>query len=356
MLAIWCWAVEKILSDPRRIVHAPHTTDFKSWSFLKSPDLGKGFERQGIEPTLGSGFQVARIEAMPNNTFNAPRRALDTGAAKPASAFGAAIAAPVATAPAAAHAIDQEAIEAARAAAFEEGLAQGRAEGLQDALREQQAQQAAQTQAQGQQATQILMGIHNAMTAFRQDPNALFEPLKKLALHLAEELVLGELSLSPQAIDRLVQRSVDTLDTSASTPLVIQLNPQDLQVLREHPDTESDRPERWTWEADAHLLPGSVRIKANDTLVSDFIEHRLTSLAQTLLQPATPWAAQSAFNPERFGQRQNTRQVEDVEVRVDTQEHAPSYESDMPDMPLDTATDLTTEPLTDPAPQDIEHA
>jgi flagellar biosynthesis/type III secretory pathway protein FliH len=143
----------------------------------------------------------------------------------------------------------------------------------------------------------------------------LFEPLKKLALRLAEELVLGELSVSPQAIDRLVQRCVDTLDTSASTPLTIQLSPSDLALLREHPETESDRPDHWTWEVDASLLPGSVRIKANDTVVSDFVETRLTALAQSLLKPETPWTSQSAFNPARFSERPSNSLVEDVEPR-----------------------------------------
>jgi hypothetical protein len=133
---------------------------------------------------------------------------------------------------------------------------------------------------------------------------------------LAEELVLGELSVSPQAIDRLVQRCVDTLDTSASTPLVIQLSPSDLALLREHPETESDRPDHWTWEVDASLLPGSVRIKANDTVVSDFVETRLTALAQSLLKPESAWTSQSAFNPARFAQRPSTRLVEDVEPRA----------------------------------------
>ena len=211
---------------------------------------------------------------------------------------------------------DPEALEAARAQAFAEGLAQGRAEGLQQAAEQQQARQQATQQAQDQQVKQLLSAIHEAMGAFRQDPASLFEPLKKLALRLAEELVLGELSVSPQAIDRLVQRCVDTLDTSASTPLVIQLSPSDLALLREHPETESDRPDHWTWEVDASLLPGSVRIKANDTVVSDFVETRLTALAQSLLKPESAWTSQSAFNPARFAQRPSNRLVEDVEPRA----------------------------------------
>ena len=312
MQAIWCWVVEKILSDPRRRVHAPNTTDFKSLAFLKSSDKDKGFAHQGIKPSVASGFLLARIEAMPNNTFSAPRRPMGFNATAGVSPAGNAL--PL-TQAATSLPADPEALEAARAQAFAEGLAQGRAEGLQQAAEQQHARQQATQQAQEQQVKQLLTAIQNGMSEFRQDPASLFEPLKKLALRLAEELVLGELSVSPQAIDRLVQRCVDTLDTSASTPLVIQLCPSDLALLREHPETESDRPDHWTWEVDASLLPGSVRIKANDTVVSDFVETRLTALAQSLLKPETAWTSQSAFNPARFAQRPSTSLVEDVEPR-----------------------------------------
>lgn len=381
MQAIWCWVAEKILSDPRRRVHAPNTTDFKSLAFLKSNDKDKGFAHQGIKPSVASGFLLARIEAMPNNTFSVPRPPLGFNPSADAAAAGNAL--PPAHAAASLQA-DPEALEAVRAQAFAEGLEQGRAEGLQQAAEQQHARQQATQQAQDQQVKQLLSAIQQAMDAFRQDPASLFEPLKKLALRLAEELVLGELSVSPQAIDRLVQRCVDTLDTSASTPLVIQLSPSDLALLREHPETESDRPDHWTWEVDASLLPGSVRIKANDTVVSDFVETRLTALAQSLLKPETSWTSQSAFNPARFAQRPSTRLVEDVEPRAasafDESIFAEADADAAPATPAmdavwDTLPDLALEPETpetnpaaltpetpetlsaDPAaPQDSEHA
>ena len=355
MPAIWCWVVEKILSDPRRVVHAPNTTDFKSLAFLKSNDKDKGFAHQGIKPSVASGFLLARIEAMPNNTFSSPR--LPLGLNPAAGVAPAGIALPPTHAAASLQA-DPEALEAARAQAFAEGLAQGRTEGLQQAAEQQHARQQATQQAQEQQVKQVLTAIHHAMGEFRQDPASLFEPLKKLALRLAEELVLGELSVSPQAIDRLVQRCVDTIDTSASTPLVIQLCPSDLALLREHPETVSDRPDHWTWEVDASLLPGSVRIKANDTVVSDFVETRLTALAQSLLKPETAWTSQSAFNPARFAQRPSNSLVEDVEPRAATEFDAapatPAMDSvweSLPDLALEPTT-VEAHPTAEASPTD----
>jgi flagellar biosynthesis/type III secretory pathway protein FliH len=345
MLAIWCWVVEKILSDPRRLVHAPNTTDFKAWSFLNSTVADNGFQKQGISPSLPSGFHRARLEAMPNNTF----RSSPVKHVPPAPSD----VVPMGTTPLLPHAaapgdVDAQALEEVRAQAFAEGMAQGREQGLQDARHNQAAEQAAHAQAHEHQATQLLQTIAHGMAELRQDPDALFEPLKKLALHLAEELVLGELNVGPQAIDRLVQRCVDTLDTSASTPLVIQLNPSDLAVLRSHPETESDRPDHWTWEVDNHLSPGSVRIKANDTVVSDFVEHRLTALAQSLLKPETPWASQSAFNPDRFAQRQSASAVEDVQPRSTS----PGRSEPWTEMPEASDPDSATETLVSKAVAD----
>ena len=353
MPATWCSAVEKILSEAHRRVHAPNTTDFKSWSFLKPVVVDKGFERQGIQPKLQSGFQAARIEAMPNNTFHSPKPLPMTppsGSHLTLPAAGGAALAPTAQ-PMALGAVDEQALESARAEAFEAGLAQGREEGKQAALLEQATEQQTLAQEQEQQVKSLLSQIQQGMTELRQDEGALFEPLKQLALHLAEELVLGDLATSPQAIDRLVQRCVDTLDSPASTPLLIQLSPSDLDVLRNHPEVAADRPEHWTWEVDSHMLPGSVRIKVNDTVVNDLVEHRLTALAQSLLKPSTPWAAQSAFNPDRFAQRQSLSRVEDVEAR--TPQTAPPVAPDPERFAEDDDTTGLETTEAEPAPADL---
>jgi hypothetical protein len=65
--------------------------------------------------------------------------------------------------------------------------------------------------------------------------------------------------------------------------------------------------------ADDHLLPGSVRVRADDSVVSDFVENRLESLAQSLLLEPSPWQTQSAFQPGRLSARFNaTSNIEDA--------------------------------------------
>lgn len=211
--------------------------------------------------------------------------------------------------------------EEIRKQAFAEGLAQGLEQGQQRALQEQtlseQAQQAAQAEAQ---TRELLSQIDAQVASLVEDSSQLQEPLKRLALHLAEQLVLGELTLSPQSIERLIDRCIDTLDTPDSTSLVVELNPHDLALLNGL-RAESPTPANWRLQADSLLLPGSVRVRADDAVVSDLIENRLESLAHSLLTDNSAWQAQSAFSPTRLAsrlasQRGNAQTIEDAAMRA----------------------------------------
>jgi hypothetical protein len=82
--------------------------------------------------------------------------------------------------------------------------------------------------------------------------------------------------------------------------------------------------------ADSHLLPGSVRVRADDAVVSDLIEHRLETLAQALLQNTKPWQAQTAFQPERLSARRGKAEtVEDALPRNTSSRFAQAEVSDI---------------------------
>jgi flagellar biosynthesis/type III secretory pathway protein FliH len=207
------------------------------------------------------------------------------------------------------------------AQAFAEGLAQGLEQGQQmarqaEVITEQEklaAQSAAQTMT-------VLEEIEKQVASLVEDPSQLQEPLKRLALHLAEQLVLGELSLSPQSIERLIDRCLDTLDVPDSSALVVELNPNDLALLQNQPRPEGQTQPAWRLQSDSLLLPGSVRVRADDAVVSDLIENRLESLAQSLLNDNQQWQPQSAFSPSRLAsrlasQRGSARTIEDAPSR-----------------------------------------
>ena len=212
--------------------------------------------------------------------------------------------------------VSQQALEEARLQAYAEGKEFGRHEAQQQA---QLAMKAEQAQLQNR-----LSALEQALHALGQTPERLHEPLKRLALHLAEQLVLGELSQSPQAIERLVRRCVDEL-ASRRAQAVVELHPDDLALLQpllqrqaaeDGAAAEASRAGAppWQLQADPSLQPGSVRASADDAVVSDLVEHRLDALARQLLLDPQRQAKQSAFAPDRLAARRA-----DVDAVLDAQ-------------------------------------
>lgn len=123
-----------------------------------------------------------------------------------------------------------------------------------------------------------------------------FEPLKRLALHLAMELVRTELSASPRAVEHLVKASVQALQAADEAPLVVELNPRDLAVMKEllagpamGSSADAGLWQRVKWVEDAELPRGSVRARSDVSCVEDLIQQRLASIIQDLRIQAVQW-------------------------------------------------------------------
>ena len=129
------------------------------------------------------------------------------------------------------------------------------------------------------------------LRSISQDPQRFFEPLKRLSLHLAEQLVRAELQLSGQAIHNLIQQCILQLD-HAVEPVSVSVNPEDLQRLKTLGESAT---QHLQLEPDAQLRPGSVRVRVQDTVVQDLIENRLEPLARRLLAQPEAWMQQSTL-------------------------------------------------------------
>ena len=202
------------------------------------------------------------------------------------------------------------------------GHAQGLAEGVSQGVEQANAQAAeALAMALAAQKTELtevlqeqlgLLGqVHDKLRAFSNDPQALFEPVKRLALHISEQLVLAELTISGQAIERLVQRCLDEIDLHGQSAVTVELNPQDKARLE---DLGAEVIKQMQLQAVPGLHPGSVRLVVNDSQIEDLIEHRLQAMANRLLNQPELWREQSAFFRQPLAQRDG--QVEDVPERV----------------------------------------
>lgn len=223
----------------------------------------------------------------------------------------------------------QEACDTAR----REGYEQGRQEGLLLGREEAEAQAAAALQAALEQAeadkAQALQQLREELQdqiepikrqlglavdqvqALLGSPDQLFEPVRRLSLHLAEQLVLGELNISPAAIERLIQRCLDELDLHGKPVLTVELNPQDKARLQERGGELSSS---LSVQAVPSMPLGSVRVVVNDTMVEDLVGNRLDALARGLLVQPEAWRDKSPFFKQPLAQRDT--EIQDAPARV----------------------------------------
>ncbi len=176
----------------------------------------------------------------------------------------------------------QEGLEQGKAEGFEAGKEQGLAEGEAKARAEVADQMAAQRV--------VFENVAQELGALIADPKKFFEPLKRLAMHMAEQVVLGELQTSSKGIERLVQRCLDELDHPVQGAVVLELNPEDKDLLQAQ---GGDFIKGMRLEAIHDMPRGSVRVFANDTVVEDLVDHRLEGLAKALLIDVDAWREKS---------------------------------------------------------------
>ena len=245
--------------------------------------------------------------------------------------------------------IDPELIESIKQEAYARGLAEGQQElaTFQDEAEKARAQ--AET-AEFETTQALLSSIEKAILQLKEDPDLRHEPLKRLAMHLAEQLVLVELSVSPNSVQALIERCIETLDITASASVVVELNPNDMALLQTRTLDPGEEKKTWRLQADPTLLPGSVRVRAEDAVVTDLVEHRLESLAQSLLKDPQNWQAQTAFHPERLNARRGQANVvEDALPRESVPKDLADLnlpDLDLPDLelPATSVADSTEEP------------
>ena len=237
----------------------------------------------------------------------------------------------------------QEGFAAGHEAGYQVGYADGQEAGKLEGLSEGQlaGYEAAQSQADAEQAQALaaqkseilaslddqkllLKEVTDKLQALSDNPQALFEPLKRLALHISEHMVLAELNLSGQAIERLVQRCLDEIDLHGQSQVLIELNPQDKSRLQE---MAGDVMSQMQIQAVSTLQPGSVRVLVNDTQIEDLVQNRMQTLANSLLTQPEAWREQSVFFRQPLAQREG--QAQDVPERVAYQE--PEADSDILD-------------------------
>ena len=219
--------------------------------------------------------------------------------------------------------LSESALNALREEAYQRGLEAGMAQAEQ------------QLQEERQHERELFRHLTIELRSLNQDPQRFFEPLKRLSLHVAEQLVRGELQVSGHVIDTLIKQCLEQFDHPAEKAIV-SLNPADLQRLQA---MEPSVTQGLELEPDPLLNVGSVRVKVNDTVVQDLIEHRLEPLVRRLLNQPEAWINRSALL--------NKEKIEVSEVSLPSR----GWGRPLPDV-QDTEIKPVVSPDPEPAPKD----
>ncbi len=181
--------------------------------------------------------------------------------------------------------LSETALNALREEAYQRGLEAGMAQAKTELNQERQHER------------ELFRHLSIELRSLNQDPQRFFEPLKRLSLHVAEQLVRGELQISGHVIDNVIKQCLEQFDHPADKA-VVTLNPADVQRLK---DMEPSVTHGLELESDPLLHVGSVKVRVNDTVVQDLIEHRLEPLVRRLLNQPEAWINRSSLlNKEKL--------------------------------------------------------
>ncbi|MGA1471082.1 MAG: FliH/SctL family protein [Burkholderiaceae bacterium] len=168
-----------------------------------------------------------------------------------------------------------EAVNAAKEAAHQEGYDKA----YEEAYAKGEAAARDELQAEVELASQDLKDLTQKLEEAAKDTDQFYAPLLKLAMHLAEQLVRGELTASGKAIAHLVETSLLEFENDPNSPILVKLNPEDLERIKAY---ETLLPKNAILKADPTMFVGSVRVQINGALIEDLIEQRSTALWQAL--------------------------------------------------------------------------
>ena len=236
---------------------------------------------------------------------------------------------------------------------YDQGFALGQTEGELKGIETGQ-QQVEVLEQQRNKDMQVALGHLSQLTNTLSDE--LLQPMQTLAVHLAKELVRGELSLSSQAIERLIMLSMEQLQSTQST-IQVHMNPLEFERLQQH----KGLPEQLVLQPSNDVSMGSIKVEHGDSWVEDLMEDRLAQISQQafgfidekLIEPLQMLDDKPLPKPEV--ELESTLELEaETEMETETETQADivasedkGLENDSPDQALATEQDLKLESNTD---------
>jgi len=174
----------------------------------------------------------------------------------------------------------EQELSAAKAQAFAEGQTQGQTEARQSMRVEAEEVSAELNIKLRDEFSEFLAAVEESLV----DSQNLFDPLKKLALTLAEQIARAELTHNDESIRRFIERSIAEIEPTQLKALVLHVSSAWHERLQSEP--LKTVVQNYEVREDDKLSVGSIRLTIQDTTIEDLIERRIGQLSEQLFTPS----------------------------------------------------------------------
>jgi hypothetical protein len=186
----------------------------------------------------------------------------------------------------------EQELKIVREQAFAEGQSLGQLEGRQSMKMEAEEMSAELSIKLRDEFSEFLAAVEDNLVTEQN----LFDPLKKLALVLAEQIARAELAHNDESIRRFIERSIAEIEPAQLKSLSLNVSPEWHERLQSEPLKSVVK--NYDVRVDEKLSIGSIRLTVNNTSIEDLIERRVQGLAEQLFTTSPISDDQQLLFPE----------------------------------------------------------
>lgn len=186
----------------------------------------------------------------------------------------------------------EQEISRVKAQAFADGQTQGQVEGRQTMRQEAEEMSAELNIHLRDEFAEFLRTVEDNLV----DVQNLFDPLKKLALTLGEQIARTELTHNDESIRRFIERSIAEIEPSQLTALVLHVSRGWYERMQKEP--LQSVVQNYEVRVDDKLSIGSIRLTIQDTSIEDLLERRVQQLSEQLFTTSPISEDQQLLFPE----------------------------------------------------------
>ena len=155
-----------------------------------------------------------------------------------------------------------------------------------------------------------------------------FDPVKKLSLNIAKYLVKGNLTVSSDLINKIIDTTLSEITNLGDKTIIVEMNSTDFENLN---DVILEQFEHVEFSPNSELCKGDLRIKMNDSIIEDFIENRLSDIAESLMRDDFLEIKESKLAKDSSAEEEELREGIDGQVEMESNSEKSLIENEASD-------------------------